>query len=365
LCEHRGGITRGDAAKDLLVRSFFSVHHLNREAKQLAGLVLLAAVLYCGAGVGMAYAAGFDAVKHRLDGAGWWWVAPAFGAVALAYGGYYLAYRCIARAEGGPRIEPASLLAVVTAGFGGLLAQGGTALDEFAMRAAGASERETKVRVSALAGFEHGVLAMIVCPAAVVALAIGASTPRSDYTWPWAVAVPLGFGIAIWLAERYRNRLRRRKGWRRHVGIFFDSIHVVYAILRNPRVYGSALLGMAVYWGGDMFGLWAATAAFGFHMSAWTAIVALGTGMIFTRRTAPLGGVGLIFVALVATMWNGGGVPLAAGTLGVAVYSFLTFWIPLPGSLVALPKLRALGRVGEDSSGRGTSVDKGEPALQH
>jgi hypothetical protein len=364
LCGHCAGITWGDAAKELLV-SWFSVHHLNRRANQLAALVLLAALLYAGASVGMAYAAGFDPVKHRLDAAEWWWVAPAFAAVALAYCGYYLAYRCIARAEGGPRIEPPSLLAVVTAGFGGFLAQGGTALDEFAMRAAGASKRQTKVRVSALAGFEHGVLAMIVCPASVVALAIGSSTPRTDYTWPWAVAVPLGFVLAIWLAERYRDRFRQRNGWRRHVGIFFDSIHVVYAILRNPRVYGSAILGMALYWGGDIFGLWATTAAFGFHMSAWTAIVALGTGMIFTRRTAPLGGVGLISVALVATMWNGGGVPLAVGTLSVAVYGFLTFWVPLPGSLAALPKLRALGKVGEDSSGRGTSVDKGEPALQH
>jgi hypothetical protein len=122
LCGHCAGITWGDAAKELLV-SWFSVHHLNRRTNQLAALVLLAALLYAGAGVGMAYAAGFDAVKHRLEGAEWWWVAPAFAAVALAYCGYYLAYRCIARAEGGPRIEPPSLLAVVTAGFGGFLAR--------------------------------------------------------------------------------------------------------------------------------------------------------------------------------------------------------------------------------------------------
>jgi hypothetical protein len=43
----------------------------------------------------------------------------------------------------------------------------------------------------------------------------------------------------------------------------------------------------------------------------------------------------------------------------------MTLWIPLPGAFAALPKLRALGRRGEDSSGSGTSTTKGEPALQH
>ena len=122
---------------------------------------------------------------------------------------------------------------------------------------------------------------------------------------------------------------------------------------------------MAIYWGGDMFALWAAAAAFGFQMSALSVIVVLGTGMIFTRRTGPLGGAGIMLVALVATLRYGVAAPLVAATLGVAAYRFLTLWVPLPAALAALPKLRALGRQGEDSSGRGTKMDQGEPALQH
>lgn len=345
--------------------SVFSAHQVDRKWKPLSGLIVLAAVLYAAGAVGMAYVAGFSAVRDRLDHAQWWWLAPSFGGIFVAFVGYFLAYRGIKRAEGGPELETPSLLAVVTAGFGGFLAHGGTALDEYAMRAGGAEEREAKVRVGALAGFEHGVLAMIVCPAAIIALVRHDIIPRTDFTWPWAVIPPIGFAIAILAAERYRDRLHERGGWRAKIGMFFDSIHLVFTLLRHPRQHGPAVLGMAFYWVGDMFALWAATAAFGFHMGVLAVIVALGTGMIFTRRTAPLGGAGLMTVALVPTLWYGAAVPLAAATLGVAAYRFFTLWAPLPGAFASLPKLRALGERGESSSGQGTRTDKGEPALQH
>jgi hypothetical protein len=344
---------------------FFSTHHVNRNWLQLAGLIALIASLYVAAGVGMAYVAGFGAVESRLDQADWWWLAPSFGAVVLAFTGYYFAYRGVNWAEEGPELDRRALLAVVTAGFGGFLARGGTALDEFAMRAGGAGKREAKVRIGALAGFEHGVLAMIVCPAAIATLIVGVVIPRADFTWPWAVIPPPAFVLVIWLAERYRARLRTRGGWRERLGMFFDATHLVYAIIARPRRHGVALLGMALYWGADMFALWAATRAFGFRMTALSVIVCLGTGMLFTRRTAPLAGAGLMMLALVPTLWYGGAVPFAAATLGVAAYRFFTLWAPLPWSLAAIPKLRELGRTGEDATGRGTRMDKGEPALEH
>ncbi len=163
----------------------FSAHHVNREWKQLAGLVLVAILLYVAAGVGMAYVAGFGAVHLRLERAQWWWLAPAFGGVLVAFAGYFFAYRGITRVEQGPTMKVPALVAVVTAGFGGFLARGGTALDEFAMRSADADKREANVRVTSLAGFEHGTLALIVCPAAIISLALGVIIPRTDFTWPW------------------------------------------------------------------------------------------------------------------------------------------------------------------------------------
>ena len=116
--------------------------------------------------------------------------------------------------------------------------------------------------------------------------------PRTDFTWPWAVIPPLGFALAGWLAERYRDRLRDRDGWRGKVGIFYDAVHLVFEMLSHPRRYGYAVAGMLVYWAGDIFALWAATAAFGFHMTVLAVIVAFGTGMLFTRRTARSGVLG-------------------------------------------------------------------------
>ncbi len=310
----------------------------------------------------MAYVAGFDAVHHQLVHAHWWWLAPSFAAVMLAFCGYYFAYRGIKSVEGGPELDTPALLAVVTAGFGGFLARGGTALDEFAMRAGGAGKHEAKVRIGALAAFEHAMLAVIICPAAIVALVLGDVIPRTDFTWPWAVIPPPAFVLGFWLAERYHDRLRNRDGWRGRLGSFFDTAHLVYAVMTRC---GTAIIGMALYWGADMFALWAATAAFGFHMTALAVIVAFGTGMLFTRRTAPLAGAGLMIVALVPTLWYGAAVPYATATLVVAAYRLFTVWAPLPGAFAALPKLRELGRSGEGSSGGGTRSDNHEPALEH
>lgn len=106
--------------------------------------------------------------------------------------------------EGEPKLNTPALLAVVTAGFGGFLAHGGTALDEFTMRAGGANEREAKIRVGALAGFEHGVVAMIVCPPAIAALATAVAVPARTSRGRGPSSPPPAFVLEIWLAERYR-----------------------------------------------------------------------------------------------------------------------------------------------------------------
>jgi uncharacterized membrane protein YbhN (UPF0104 family) len=209
------------------------------------------------------------------------------------------------------------------------------------------------------------VLAIICCPAAIIAWAVGVTFPRTDLTRPWAVIPPIGFAVAILAAERYRGRWRTRDGWRGTLGVFLDSIHLVWTILRHPRRHGLAAVGMLIYWAGDMLAMWAAVRAFGVQMSVLAVIVALGTGMILTRRTAPLGGAGIMVVALTPTLWYGAGVPFAAATLGVVCYRFFTLFVPMPPAFAALPKLRALGRHGEDSSGGGTHTSKGEPALEH
>jgi hypothetical protein len=80
-------------------------------------------------------------------------------------------------------------------------------------------------------------------------------------------------------------------------------------------------------------------------MGALSAIIVLAVGMIVTRRTGPFGGAGLLLVALVPTVWYGAAVPLAVATMGVAAFRFFTLWLPLPAALVALPRLRRVGRI--------------------
>jgi hypothetical protein len=80
-----------------------SSHHVDRKWPQLAGLVAAVAGLYVAGGIGMAYVAGFDAVHQRLAHAQWWWLGPSFGAIVLAFCGYYFAYRGVKGTEGGPR----------------------------------------------------------------------------------------------------------------------------------------------------------------------------------------------------------------------------------------------------------------------
>lgn len=343
-----------------------SGHHVNRSLVGLVGLAVLMALLFVAGGAGMVYVAGFGKVHRVIEHTRWWWLVASVCGVVLAFLGYLLAYWGVKRAEGGPRLSFVGLLTVVTAGFGGFLAHGGTALDEFAMRAAGADKREAKIRIGALAGFEHGVLAIIVCPAAIVALALGLVIPKPDFTWPWAVIPPIGFALAIWIAERYRTRMRGRDGWQGKLGIFYDATHLVWSILSRPREYGYATLGMLLYWGCDMFALWAATRAFGWTMGPLAVILAIGVGMVLTRRTAPLGGAGLMIVALVPTLWYGAAVPFASATMGVIAYRFFTLFVPMPGAFLSLPTLRDLGRRGEEApTGRGTRTDKDEPALLH
>jgi hypothetical protein len=313
---------------------------LERNTRQLAVLVGFAALLYLAAGTGMAYVAGWDRVYERIVHAAWLWLLPAVGAVLIGYCGYYVAYRGLYVAEDGPSVGARPLMWIVAAGFGGLIAHGAGAFDERALRAGGFEKRQARVRVAALAGFEHGALALIVCPAAIIALLLGHTIPRRDFTVPWAIVPLPGFVLAGVLASRFAERVRHKRGIAGSIGVFLDCVQITLDLFRHPVRNRLAVVGMAVYWGAEMFALWTTTAAFGTRMGVLTVIVALGTGMIVTRRTGPFGGAGILLVALVPTLWYGAAVPFAAATLGVAAYQFFTLWLPLPAALVALPRLR-------------------------
>jgi uncharacterized membrane protein YbhN (UPF0104 family) len=343
---------------------FLSQSHVWAKAHRLLLLTMLAAVLYLGAGIGLASIAGFDDVWQAVHHPHWPWLLLSLVLVVLAFAGYYFGYRGIGKVEDGPDdLSHADRLAVVAAGFGGFLAHGGTGLDRVVMRAAGGSKREAKVRVTLLGGLEHLILAIPCSAAAIVLLVEGRGKPPLDFTLPWALGPAIGFGIALWAAERYRDPWRRRKGWRAKASIVLDSAHLIGAMFLSPVRYARAIAGMLLYWLGDMWALWAAMAAFGFRMHGPTLMVAFGTAMIVTRRTGPLGGAGILDAALAATLWYCGA-PWVAAVLGTFSYRFFAIWLPQPLSFLMLPRLRRLVRSLDPEAPASGRKKSREPALE-
>lgn len=342
-----------------------SGHLIESRGTEISLLVCLAFALELAAGTGLAYIAGFASVQQVLPHfwTDWTWLAGVAGSLAVSFYGYYLAYDGIFSVDGGPEVSGPRMRAIVAAGFGGFLSHGGPALDAYALEGAGASKRDASVRVTGLAGLEHGVLAIVVVPAAIVVLATGRGAPPPDFTLPWAIIPVPGFLLAFWLAERYRERLGGRPGLRGKAAVFLDSIHLVRALFLAPGKDWPAVPGMALFWVTDMLAAWLGLAAFGYRMNAATFIVAMGTGMVFTRRTGPLAGAGVLALVLPLTLWYSGA-PLAVATVGIFSYRILTLALPLPFALAALPGLRAMGRR-RDTGGPGVSgPPSDEPALQ-
>ncbi len=303
-------------------------------------LVVLAVALELAAGTGLAFVAGFGRVRETLGQIDWTWVPALAGSLGLSFIGYYYAYRGIFTVEGGPELTKAQRWAVAAAGFGGFLAHGGGNLDQFALEAAGLAKGEARVRVFALGGLELGVLAIGGCGTAIAVLAAGAPIP-ADFTVPWAVLPVPGFLLAFWAAERYRHRFPDRLGWRGLPGIFLECVHLIWVLFAHPLRWGWGWLGMALFWTMDAFAVWAGMAAFGYQMNGAALFVGFATGTIFTRRTGPLAGAGVLTLILPLTIWYCGA-PLAVALAGVFAYRVLAFWLPMPASLAALPTLRAM-----------------------
>ena len=232
---------------------------------------------------------------------------------------------------------------MVAAGFGGLFSTGGIKPDGLVLQASGASRREAMVRVTTLTGMEQGMLALYGCAASIAWLCLGLPGVPLDVTLPWAVIPVPAFAAAFWLASRYRVRLQGRAGWRARLSVVFDAVLLIRALFARPVRHRGAIGGMAVFWAGDALAVWSALAAFGLVMNGAALIVGYCTGMVFTRRIAPLAGAGTLTLILPLTIWASGA-PLATAITGIAAYRLLCFWLPLPSALASLPVLRETTR---------------------
>ena len=313
--------------------------HFNQGAWELWFLIALGVALAVGTTVAVAWAAGFGDVLHRLVHPSPFWIALALAGQMVAYFGYMLAYREVARVERGPELGLMKLAAVVFTGFGVFVAHGGFSADVVALRGTGISRREARVRVMGLGALEYVLLAPAACASAIIILAHGSGTPNLGLTLPWAVCVPLGFVAAFW-ALRYHRRLSRAQGWRGAVGHALEGVAVVRNLFYAPFKHGSAFIGMGLYWIGEIFSLSAALHAFGSPRPAIAAlIIGYATGYALTRRTLPLAGAGVVEALLpFSLVWVGAG--LAPAVLAVFVYRFFNLWLPLIPAVVGMRVLR-------------------------
>jgi hypothetical protein len=347
---------------------------IDRRGAALVPPVLLAVALNVAAVIGLADVAGFHAVHASLTRIQWPWLCAVPAALAISAIGYYLAYRSVYAAEGGYELTRRQLTAVVAAGFSGFFSTGGITPDGLVLQASGASRRQAMVRVTTLGGMEQAILALYGCAAAITWLSLGRPGVALDVTLPWAVIPVPAFAAAFWLASRYRTRLQERAGWRARLSVFIDAVLLIRALFARPVRHRGAIAGMALFWAGDAAAVWAGLAAFGLVMNGAALLVGYCTGMVVTRRIAPLAGAGTLPLILPLTIWAAGA-PLATAITAIAACRLLG-GLSVPPALASLPVLRetsatprpcpadatAHRSAGDPETGDAASSDRSAPA---
>jgi uncharacterized membrane protein YbhN (UPF0104 family) len=320
-------------------RVFGGRTHLERTPREMVVFIALGAALSVAAVAGVSYAAGFGAVAERLRHVDATWLPIALAAEAVAYIGYVLAYREVARVEGGPNLPHSRALALVATGFGVFVARGGFAVDLHAFRQECVDDRDARVRVLGLGALEYALLAPATCIVAILLLADHVRTPNPSLTMPWAIAVPAG-GILALSALRARGRLRGRPGWRDALAQWLDSIHVLRQLFVKLE-HAAGPIGTAIYWFGDIACLALCLRAYEGHFpSVAPLLVGYATGYALTRRTLPLAGAGTVEALLpFALSWTG--TSLAAAVPAVIAYRMANFWLPIVPAVFGLRSLRA------------------------
>lgn len=310
-------------------------------------ILLFAGALALAAAMGLADMAGYsrlvEAVQHVVPT----WFAVCFGGQVVAYLGYVLAVRDIARVDGGPMLSLKLSMQSVVAGFGVFAAThaaGGFSVDYWTFRRSGLRRQEAVARVLALGALEYAVLAPAAMICAVVLLFGAGDHIQDAMTYPWLAVIP-GFLAALWVSSPKRSdRLadpgdggRIRHGFAHAVA----GICKLRALLRAPRAHGLGVVGVSLYWLGDIACLWAALMIYNAEVSIPALILAYATGYVATRRSLPFGGAGLVEVMMTfALVWVG--VPLAPALLGVVTYRLFNFWLPVIPALAALPAVRRM-----------------------
>ena len=283
----------------------------------------------------IAHVTGADAVGRAFEDITPGWIALVACAEALTYPAYALAYRSVAGVHGHAPITLPLAARVVAAGFGPFHVAGGFGVDKQALHALHEDERSARVRVLGLGVLEWALLAPTTCVISIVFLVQGADILPS-LLWPWAIAVPVGFALALWVSAPGRRERVARIGGRRRAWLaaLLDGIGVLHTLLAHPLKHWGAWLGTALYWVADIASFYGALRTFGLQPDAGRVILAYATGYAATRRSLPFGGAGVTEVLMsYALYWVGE--PLAPALAAVVTYRAFNFLLAAMPALLA------------------------------
>jgi uncharacterized membrane protein YbhN (UPF0104 family) len=179
----------------------------------------------------------------------------------------------------------------------------------------------------------------------------GDSRPMRSLLWPWALAVPIGFALGLWLAAPDRTeRICARGGrMRMALGRALRGVGILRSLAAGAAQCGLVWVGMTLYWVLDIASLYGAARFIGLNVNVGEIILAYATGYALTRRSMPLGGAG-VTEALMTFSLHWVGQPVAPALATVVIYRVFNFVLPAAPALVYRRHLDAL--VGESREHR-------------
>ena len=315
-------------------------------------LVSVGAVLSVGALVGITVDVGWHALWRVLEHADWTFALYIPVAVAVSYLGYTLAYREVANAEKCDLGFSETLRLVIT-GFGPVSPRGGYAIDVRELTKRGMDRDTAEQRVRVLGLLEYAVLAPATLLAAIYMQVRGLKA-QSGLVPSWIIGVPLGTIIAVWLLVKYR-RAGRPETWWSPLRKNLDAIDGLLSLLKSWRRAPMAIVGMTLYWAGEIAALGLCIDVFG-HRRGAIAVIIVGyaTGYALARRALPLAGAGVV-EGLMPFALNWVGFPLAASILAVIAYRVFNLWLPMIPAVISLRHLERQDRTTGDPGARSTS----------
>jgi uncharacterized protein (TIRG00374 family) len=335
---------------------------IDKQKAAITAVIALAVGLVVIGGLGQV--ADYHKMATALEASGKGWIALGLLGELAAYVGYVMAYRDVARVDGGPCLSYWTATRVVMVGFGAFIAgssAGTLGVDYWALHRAGDKPHRAARRVLALNTLEWGLLASFAAIAGALTLAGRGRGAPLAMELAWIIVVPTCVAAAIWVSSPKRaDRLaalphERRKlsrdprtwfRWLRDIvrsGLAdaIGGVVLVRHVVTRPRRHWHSVAGFVLYWAGDVFTLYVALRAFGAHPALAPLVLAYTTAYVVTSLPLPAGGAGGVEAGLAFSL-HAVGIPLAPALLATLAYRFYTLWVPLGVAAAFLPQVPKL-----------------------